>query len=63
VKHALLAALKASRREDVTYWCGDRAVYTGTVVNLHGGLFYEIQLVEGHLAGEKKLVSKPPKGE
>ncbi len=45
-----------------TYFKGDKAEYTGKVVSLHGGTFYEVVLLEGHLIGQTKLVTNAPKG-
>lgn len=42
------------------YFKGDLAEYTGKSKTLYGGLFYEIKLLEGHLKGEIRHVSKPP---
>jgi hypothetical protein len=46
-----------------TYFKGDLAEYTGKVEQMHGGTFYEVRLLEGHLEGETRLVKKPPRGE
>jgi hypothetical protein len=42
------------------YWHGDLARYTGKTEMLHGGLFYEIEMLEGHLKGEFKLTQRAP---
>lgn len=44
-----------------TTWKGDAAVYTGKTQLLHGGLFYELLLLEGHLEGQTKLTLHAPK--
>lgn len=43
-----------------TYWKGDKAEYTGKVEVLHGGTFYELLMLEGHLKGQTKLTSHAP---
>lgn len=45
-----------------TYWNGDLARYTGTTMTLHGGLFYEIEILEGHLTGQTKVTQRAPSG-
>ena len=40
----------------ICYFKGDLAEYTGKVEHLHGGKFYEVVLLEGHLEGKKRLV-------
>jgi hypothetical protein len=45
------------------YWKGDLARYTGKTVSLYGGLFYEIELLEGHMKGETKLTQRAPDAE
>ena len=44
---------------------GDRAAYTGKVVEAYGGTFYEVKMLEGHMEGQLKAVKQPPmpKGE
>jgi len=42
------------------YWKGDLAEYTGRSEIFHGGLFYEIRLLEGHLNGQIQWVVKSP---
>ena len=44
-----------------TYFKGDEAEYTGKVETLYGGLFYEIELLEGHLKGHLKLTDRESK--
>ena len=44
-----------------TYFNGDLARYTGKTMVLHGGLFYEIELLEGHLIGQTKVTQRAPK--
>ena len=43
-----------------TYFKGDLAEYTGVTMMLHGGLFYEIKLLEGHLKGQTKVTQSAP---
>lgn len=43
-----------------TYWNGDKARYTGKTMVLHGGTFYEIVLIEGHLKGQTKVTQRAP---
>lgn len=42
------------------YWKGDLAEYTGKTEMIHGGLFYEIKLIEGHLKDELKWTQRAP---
>ncbi|MFM0432325.1 hypothetical protein PQQ75_25165 [Paraburkholderia aspalathi] len=42
------------------YWHGDLARYTGATVTLYGGLFYEIEMLEGHMKGDFKLTQRAP---
>ena len=44
-----------------TYWKGDKAEYTGKVLTIHGGLFYEIVMLEGRFKGESKVTVVAPK--
>jgi hypothetical protein len=44
-----------------TYFRGDLAQYTGKTMVLHGGLFYEILILEGHLKGQTKVTDRAPK--
>ena len=44
-----------------TYFKGDLAKYTGNTITLHGALFYEIELIEGHLKGQIKVTQRAPK--
>ncbi len=44
----------------MTYFKGDRAIYTGKVMQLHGATFYEIKMLEGHMAGQLKVVRAAP---
>ena len=43
-----------------TYIFGDRAAYTGKVVEAYGGTFYEVKMLEGHMEGQMKAVKQPP---
>lgn len=43
-----------------TYVFGDKAAYTGKVVEAYGGTFYEVVMLEGHLEGQLKAVKQPP---
>ena len=43
-----------------TYIFGDRAEYTGKVVEAYGGTFYEVVMLEGHMEGQLKAVKQPP---
>lgn len=47
--------------KETMYTQGDKAEYTGKIEHLHGGTFYEVRMLEGHLKGQLKLVVKPPK--
>ena len=44
-----------------TFFKGDEAEYTGRVFQIHGGTFYEVIMLEGHLKGETKVVPTAPK--
>ena len=43
-----------------TYFKGDKAEYTGKSETQHGGLFYEVIMLEGHLKGQSRWVVDPP---
>ncbi len=43
-----------------TYFKGDEAVYTGHVVTLHGGTFYEVIMLEGPHKGMTRVVKNAP---
>lgn len=43
------------------YWHGDRASYTGRTEELHGAVFHEIKMMEGHLKGILKLTQRAPR--
>lgn len=42
------------------YWKGDLAKYTGKSMMLHGALFYEFELLEGHLKGQLRVTQRAP---
>lgn len=44
-----------------TYLHGDLARYTGKTLVIHGGLFYEVEMLEGHLKGQTKVTQRAPK--
>tara|TARA_R110002126_G_scaffold116548_1_gene255993 strand:+ start:163 stop:351 length:189 start_codon:yes stop_codon:yes gene_type:complete len=44
----------------IAYVFGDRAEYTGKVVEAYGGTFYEVKMLEGHMEGQLKAVKQPP---
>ena len=44
----------------ITYFKGDKAEYTGVVLQLHGGTFYEVKMLEGIYKGETKVVASAP---
>lgn len=44
----------------VTYFKGDAAEYTGRVVVVAGGTFYEVKMLEGVSVGLFKVVKNPP---
>ncbi len=48
------------RRMKTCYFKGDLAKYTGRSVVLHGGLFYEIELIEGHRKGDRVVTQRAP---
>ena len=43
-----------------TYFKGDKARYTGKSEEMHGGLFHEIEMLEGHLKGQKQWTPRAP---
>jgi hypothetical protein len=43
-----------------TYFNGDQAEYTGVVLQIHGGTFYEVVMLEGIYKGQTKAVKNPP---
>ncbi len=51
---------KTERREK-TYFMGDRAEYTGESRMLHGGLFFALLMLDGHLNGEERWTTRAPK--
>lgn len=44
-----------------TYLNGDLAKYTGKAMVLHGGQFYEVEMLEGHRKGKLLVTKTPPK--
>jgi hypothetical protein len=42
------------------YWYGDLARYTGESRAIHGGMFFEVELMEGHMKGQKKWTQRNP---
>lgn len=44
-----------------THIHGDLARYTGKTQIIHGGLFYEVEIMEGHLKGQFKVTQRAPK--
>jgi len=44
-----------------TYFKGFKAEYTGKVISLHGGTFYELLILEGFLKGQTKVTQVAPK--
>jgi hypothetical protein len=42
------------------YWKGDLAEFTGNTMRLHGGLFYEYRLLEGHRKGDLIVSMRAP---
>ena len=42
------------------YINGNEAEYTGETMELHGGLFYEIRMLEGADAGKVKVTLRAP---
>ena len=55
-----IATQNQKQNMQTTYFKGDRAVYTGKTMTLHGGLFFEIKIVEGHLKGQIKVTQRAP---
>jgi hypothetical protein len=51
----------AERNMKTTYFYGDLARYTGKTMTIHGGMFYEIEILEGHLKGQLKVTQRAPK--
>jgi len=46
--------LKQAATREETYFKGDLAEFTGKIEEQHGGMFEEVELLEGHLKGEKR---------
>ena len=46
---------------ETTYSQGDKCQYTGKIVYLHGGTFYEVVMLEGIDKGKTKVVVDKPK--
>lgn len=40
------------------YWKGDRATLTGKSETMHGGLFYEAEIVEGFRKGDRVWIAE-----
>lgn len=59
-KRKARAARKPRTNPAFTYWHGDKAEYTGKSERMHGGLFYEVRLLEGHLKGQTKWTQRAP---
>lgn len=53
--------IECSAEGETLYWYGDLARYTGNIEYAYGGLFYEIEMLEGHLKGKTKYTKCPPK--
>jgi hypothetical protein len=51
---------KPTNTAPTTYVFGDKAVYTGKVVEAYGGTFHEVLMLEGHMEGQLKAVKQPP---
>ena len=48
----------ADLKDKQVYFMGDLAKYTtGDLVEIHGGSFREVVLLDGHLKGKKRLIS------
>ena len=60
-KHRKIVRLGRPMTKQITYFKGDKAEYTGKVVVLHGGTFYEVVMLEGHMKGATKVVKNAPK--
>jgi hypothetical protein len=43
-------------KKQMTYFKGDRAIYTGNERDVYGVHWYEIEMIEGHMKGQTKLV-------
>jgi hypothetical protein len=48
-------------KKETTYWAGNKVEYTGNVVNLYSGTFYEVKILDGHEKGKIKHIKNPPK--
>jgi len=55
-KHEGLNKLKADMGIKPVYFKGDLAELTGVTVKLHGGLFNQVRILEGHLKGAIRLI-------
>ena len=51
----------SSLTEQALHWYGDLARYTGEAIAVHGGIFYEVELLEGHMKGQRKYTQAAPK--
>ena len=61
--HGRFFCLKCQRnttKKTKAYFKGDLAYYTGKRLMLHGGLFYEVLMAEGHMKGQIKYIGTPP---
>lgn len=45
------------------YWRGNKAKYTGKIEKLYGGVFWEIEILDGHMKGQKKFTPRDPNEE
>jgi hypothetical protein len=60
-KHYATAFDPTAIRVPNIYHRGDEARYTGRTIDLYGGHFYEVELLEGHRKGTTVVVSMAPK--
>lgn len=42
------------------YYKGDLARYTGKTKVMHGGTFYEVEMLNGHMRGALKVTVRAP---
>lgn len=43
-----------------TFIAGDMVEYTGETRQIHGGLFYVVEFVEGAAIGQTRVTQRPP---
>lgn len=59
----ILLMMKNATAKQTTHFKGDAAEYTGNVLTIHGGTFYEVVMIEGIHKGQIKVVTNAPQQE